>query len=187
VELGFGLPPLGPGWGWASSCWRARSRSARRGCQLRPWRLKRRLMCTSMFFSTAPEPALTKGGVRPRLRRRAAGICRQASMPWRWLEGLERTGSQVAQGGFWRGLPRRHGRRLDVADTETRDAPCGNEAQPLGAVWLGLNLFHPQLTINQHQPPKAATGVGRIRTHGQVFVPVRLSACRGFVPRYIRA
>jgi hypothetical protein len=39
---------------------------------------------------------------------------------------------------------------LTVADTETRDAPSGNEAEPLGAVWLGLNLFHPQLIINQH-------------------------------------
>jgi len=31
-------------------------------------------------------------------------------------------------------------------------APSANEAQPYSAVWLGLNLFHRQLTINQHQP-----------------------------------
>jgi len=110
---GLDFHPWVQAWGWASSCPRARSRSARSGCPLRPWRLKRRWMCTSMFFSTAPEPLWTGAGVRPRPRRRAAGrwfcsvAAAQASC---WRAGGEQPGGfgtqedfregEVAAGGF---------------------------------------------------------------------------------------
>jgi hypothetical protein len=40
----------------------------------RPWRLKRRLICTSMSFQSPPLPARTGASLRPTERRSAAGM-----------------------------------------------------------------------------------------------------------------
>ena len=69
------------GWVWSqSTCARC---SAPRRLQLRPWRLKRRAMCTSIFFSMTPLPLRTGARWRPNERHSAEGILRQLSIPSR--------------------------------------------------------------------------------------------------------
>src|SRR5215831_11045568 len=69
------------GWVWSqSSCARC---SAPRRVQLRPWRLKRRPTCTSIFFSMTPLPHRTVARRRPNERRSGEGMLCQLSIPSR--------------------------------------------------------------------------------------------------------
>src|SRR6516225_9425052 len=69
------------GWVWSqSSCARC---SAPRRVQLRPWRLKRRPTCTSIFFSMTPLPLRTGARRRPNERRSDQGMLCQLSIPSR--------------------------------------------------------------------------------------------------------
>src|SRR4030095_2723412 len=54
--------------------------SAPRRVQQRSWRLKRRAMCTSMFFSITPLPLRTGASLRPMERRSEEGIKCQLSI-----------------------------------------------------------------------------------------------------------
>jgi hypothetical protein len=57
--------------------------------------------------------------------------------------GLQDGGFEVVDGEVATGL-------VTVADTETARGAVCKRGSANSAVWLSLNLFHPQLTINQH-------------------------------------